>query len=49
VLARIDGDIADRRLMTLPLSCDHRILYSADAVQDLASVRELLEQPFGLV
>jgi pyruvate dehydrogenase E2 component (dihydrolipoamide acetyltransferase) len=48
-LARIDSDIADRRLMTLTLSCDHRILYGADAAQFLASVPELLERPFGLV
>ena len=32
VLARADdGEIVDRQLLTLTLSCDHRILYGADA------------------
>ena len=31
VLARVDGEIVDRTLMTLTLICDHRILYGADA------------------
>ena len=50
VLARgEDGEIRDRRLMTLTLTCDHRILYGADAAQFLATIRELLEQPLRLV
>jgi pyruvate dehydrogenase E2 component (dihydrolipoyllysine-residue acetyltransferase) len=48
VLARVDGEIVDRRLMTLTLSCDHRILYGADAARFLASIRELLETPLRL-
>jgi pyruvate dehydrogenase E2 component (dihydrolipoamide acetyltransferase) len=48
VLARIDGEIVDRRLMTLTLSCDHRILYGADAAKFLSEIRELLEQPLRL-
>ena len=48
VLARVDGDIVDRRLMTLTLSCDHRILYGADAAEFLARIRELLETPLNL-
>jgi pyruvate dehydrogenase E2 component (dihydrolipoamide acetyltransferase) len=48
VLARVDGEIVDRHLMTLTLSCDHRILYGADASQFLFRVRELLEQPLQL-
>ena len=36
VLARAGGEIVDRHLMTLTLSCDHRILYGADAAQFLA-------------
>ena len=33
----------------LALSCDHRILYGAEAARFLARVRELLERPVGLV
>jgi pyruvate dehydrogenase E2 component (dihydrolipoamide acetyltransferase) len=47
-LARADGEIVDRTLMTLTLSCDHRILYGADAARLLADVRTLLETPLGL-
>jgi pyruvate dehydrogenase E2 component (dihydrolipoamide acetyltransferase) len=47
-LARRDGEIVDRQLMTLTLSCDHRILYGADAARFLARIRELLEQPLAL-
>jgi len=43
-----DGEIVERTLMTLTLSCDHRILYGADAARLLADVRTLLEQPLGL-
>jgi pyruvate dehydrogenase E2 component (dihydrolipoamide acetyltransferase) len=48
-LARVDGEIVDRRLMSLTLSCDHRILYGADAAEFLATVRGLLEAPLRLV
>jgi pyruvate dehydrogenase E2 component (dihydrolipoamide acetyltransferase) len=48
VLARGDGGIVDRQLMTLTLSCDHRILYGAGAAQFLSRIRELLEQPLRL-
>ena len=37
-----------RPTMTLTLSCDHRILYGADAALFLARVRELLEEPAAL-
>jgi pyruvate dehydrogenase E2 component (dihydrolipoamide acetyltransferase) len=47
-LARVDGEIIDRTLMTLTLSCDHRILYGADAARLLADVRTLLEAPLAL-
>jgi pyruvate dehydrogenase E2 component (dihydrolipoyllysine-residue acetyltransferase) len=47
-LARIDGEIVDRRLLTLTLSCDHRILYGADASRFLSELRELLENPLRL-
>ncbi len=49
VLRRVDGEIVDRQLMTLTLSCDHRILYGADAARFLSEIRELLEQPLRLV
>jgi pyruvate dehydrogenase E2 component (dihydrolipoamide acetyltransferase) len=48
VLARVDGEIVDRTLMTLTLSCDHRILYGADAARLLADIRGLLEAPLRL-
>ena len=35
--------------MEISLSCDHRILYGADAAQFLARIRELLEEPLALV
>ena len=48
VLARVDDEIVDRTLMTLRLSCDHRILYGADAARFLADIRDLLEAPMRL-
>jgi pyruvate dehydrogenase E2 component (dihydrolipoamide acetyltransferase) len=45
VLARVDGEIVDRTLLTLRLSCDHRILYGADAAVFLAEIRDLLQGP----
>ncbi|MGB2710021.1 MAG: dihydrolipoamide acetyltransferase family protein, partial [Conexibacter sp.] len=47
-LAREDGEIVERQLMTLTLTCDHRILYGADAAQFLSAIRALLEQPVRL-
>jgi pyruvate dehydrogenase E2 component (dihydrolipoamide acetyltransferase) len=47
-LARVDGEVVERRLMTLTLSCDHRILYGADASLFLADVKALLEAPLRL-
>ena len=44
-----DGSLVPRALMDLSLSCDHRILYGADAAQFLARVRELLQTPFALL
>jgi pyruvate dehydrogenase E2 component (dihydrolipoamide acetyltransferase) len=48
VLARVDTEIVDRTLMTLRLSCDHRILYGADAAAFLADIRALLEEPLRI-
>jgi pyruvate dehydrogenase E2 component (dihydrolipoamide acetyltransferase) len=43
-----DGGLVERQLMTLTLTCDHRILYGADAAAFLSTIRELLEQPLAL-
>ena len=48
-LARSGQEIVDRRLMTLTLSGDHRILYGADGARFLADVKALLESPLKLV
>ncbi len=46
VLARDEeGEIVDSGLMTLTLSCDHRILYGAEAAEFLGEIRDLLESP----
>ena len=43
-----DGEITVRPVMELTLSCDHRILYGADAAQFLGRIRERLENPLSL-
>jgi len=43
------GAIVDRSLLTLTLSCDHRILYGADAARFLADVKAILETPLKLM
>jgi len=43
-----DGELVARHTMTITLTCDHRILYGADAAQFLARIRELLENPLQL-
>ena len=43
-----DGEIVIRAVMELTLTCDHRILYGADAAEFLAKIREYLEQPLRL-
>lgn len=40
---------APRRVMRVTLSCDHRIVYGAQAARFLARVRELLERPIALL
>ena len=37
-----------RDLMTVNLSCDHRVVYGADGAQFLSRLREQLERPLGL-
>jgi pyruvate dehydrogenase E2 component (dihydrolipoamide acetyltransferase) len=43
-----DGEVGVRPLMELTLTCDHRILYGADAAQFLGRIRERLENPLSL-
>ena len=43
-----DGEIVARATMELTLTCDHRILYGADAAEFLAKIREYLESPLKL-
>jgi len=43
-----DGEIAVRSIMELTLTCDHRILYGADAAQFLGRIRERLENALSL-
>jgi pyruvate dehydrogenase E2 component (dihydrolipoamide acetyltransferase) len=45
-----DGDaVVIRRRVELSLTCDHRVLYGADAARFLGRVRELLERPAALL
>jgi pyruvate dehydrogenase E2 component (dihydrolipoamide acetyltransferase) len=48
-IARAEGKVVDCKLMTLTLSCDHRILYGTEAAEFLSDVRQLLERPLRLV
>jgi pyruvate dehydrogenase E2 component (dihydrolipoamide acetyltransferase) len=49
VLARGEDDtIVDQQLLTLTLSCDHRILNGADGSRFLFDVKQLLETPLRL-
>jgi pyruvate dehydrogenase E2 component (dihydrolipoamide acetyltransferase) len=43
-----DGEIVARAVLELTLTCDHRILYGADAAAFLAKIREYLETPLKL-
>jgi pyruvate dehydrogenase E2 component (dihydrolipoamide acetyltransferase) len=43
-----DGTLLPGQVMTLTLTCDHRILYGADAAAFLGDVRSALEQPLHL-
>jgi pyruvate dehydrogenase E2 component (dihydrolipoamide acetyltransferase) len=43
-----DGEVTIRNTMELTLTCDHRILYGAEAAEFLAKIREYLEQPLRL-
>ncbi len=50
VLSRTEeGEIVERSIATLRLSCDHRILYGADASRFLYAIKQFLESPLRLV
>ncbi len=49
VLRMIDGQPVAQRIMTLTLTCDHRILYGADAAAFLAELRGVLAEPLRLL
>lgn len=44
-----DGELVSRRRMSLTLTCDHRILYGADAAVFLQSIATTLGQPLRLL
>jgi pyruvate dehydrogenase E2 component (dihydrolipoamide acetyltransferase) len=44
-----EGAIVAGKRMEIGLTCDHRILFGADAARFVGRVRELLEQPLSLV
>jgi pyruvate dehydrogenase E2 component (dihydrolipoamide acetyltransferase) len=44
-----DGRVVIRHMLDLTLSCDHRILYGADAANFLGAIRQRLEAPLQLV
>jgi pyruvate dehydrogenase E2 component (dihydrolipoamide acetyltransferase) len=44
-----DGQLVARHTMSVTLSCDHRILYGADAAEFLGAIRSALEQPLSLL
>ncbi len=42
------GRVAFRDVLTVTLSCDHRVVYGADGARFLSRLRELLERPLAL-
>jgi pyruvate dehydrogenase E2 component (dihydrolipoamide acetyltransferase) len=49
VLALDQGTVVEQSQLTLTLSCDHRVLYGADAARLLGAIRDLMESPLRLV
>jgi pyruvate dehydrogenase E2 component (dihydrolipoamide acetyltransferase) len=45
----VDGAVAVRSMLELTLTCDHRIVYGADAGRFLQTLKELLESPTVLL
>lgn len=48
-LVRRNGQIVDRRVCRLRMSCDHRIVYGAEAAEFLATVGESIHKPLSLL
>ena len=44
-----DGQIVARSRMDVALSCDHRVVYGAEAARFLQTLKTLLERPVALV
>jgi pyruvate dehydrogenase E2 component (dihydrolipoamide acetyltransferase) len=44
-----DGAVVPGRQIELALSCDHRVIYGADAARLLSRIRDLLEHPLTLL
>ena len=44
-----DGAIVARNRMDVALSCDHRVVYGAEAARFLQTLTTLLERPVALV
>jgi pyruvate dehydrogenase E2 component (dihydrolipoamide acetyltransferase) len=47
-VVRDEDQLVARSTMAVTLTCDHRILYGADAAELLSRIRELLERPAAL-
>jgi pyruvate dehydrogenase E2 component (dihydrolipoamide acetyltransferase) len=43
-----EGGVVFRDLMTVTLTCDHRVVYGAEGAQFLSKLRDLLERPLEL-
>ena len=43
-----EGQVVAAKMMSVTLSCDHRILYGAEGAEFLARIRAILEQPISL-
>jgi pyruvate dehydrogenase E2 component (dihydrolipoamide acetyltransferase) len=43
-----DGGVVFRDLMTVTLTCDHRVVYGADGARFVSRLRDLLERPLAL-
>jgi pyruvate dehydrogenase E2 component (dihydrolipoamide acetyltransferase) len=49
VTVLVDGEPRERRVLTLRMTCDHRILYGAHAAEFLATIQRRLENPLTLL
>ena len=49
VVATADGLIGVRKVMQVNITCDHRIVYGADAAEFLQSLKAVVENPDSLL